>query len=496
MHLDYHPYGGLLARLIIFKTGSSVALGAFSLALAVATAAGCHRPESSPSVLLIIVDTLRADHVGSLRPDGRAPAAGSATPSIDRWSAGAARFRRAITPAPFTMPAMAGLLSGAYPDRCGVVAHEPGTSFATWHGTTLAESARKAGLATAAVIANPWLSRTGTGFDRGFDEFARLYRPEQAAGASSATVVTTEALRILETNRDRRFFLWVHYFDPHMPYQPPSEFARAAGASSEPSRVMDDFNADGRDLHRLYRGEGYSADEIHQARRLYEGEVRYVDHEIGRLLDRLASLGLAEETIVVVASDHGESLGEHGLYFAHDYTLYEELTHIPLAMRGPGIAPGNRNDTVSLLDVAPTICRLARLPCATDVDGRDLFASPRGGRTLFAATTPLRAKGTPFDRLEVPGLAGRWTMALDDDTKLVRMPTRAGVGIEMYNLSRDPRELHDIAQQSADESRTLAAKVEAWSAAMDAARPAASSSPTRRQQRRDERALRSLGYLQ
>jgi len=520
-----HPDGGYVSVVTRIRGKFAMALVLLALTGGMAAVAGCHRPTSLPtsssSVLLIVVDTLRADRVGALtlRDDpaiaagsepAAMPAGGTAatsgaggdsalgpspTPEIDRWAVQAARFRRAVTPAPFTMPAMAAMFSGAYPDRSGVVAHEPGTTFGSWPGTTLAEAARKAGLATAAVVANPWLARSTTGFDRGFDQFSRIYSPDQAPGASNATAVTDDAIRILDSVRDRRFLLWVHYFDPHMPYEPPPEFARAAGADPGPSRVMTDFNARGRDLGRIYRGEGYTAAEIEQARRLYDGEVRYADHEIGRLLERLGALGLADDTIVVLASDHGESLGEHGLYFAHDYTLYDELIRVPLLIGGPGVAPGTRDDYASLVDVAPTVCRLAALDCGSNSDGRDLFAAPQPDRTLFAAATPLRARGTVFDRLSVAGTNGRWTMALDGTDKLLRIPTATDPELELYDLEKDPRELANLAG-GGEREKELREKLSAWSAEMDASRPAASSPRTSRQQRRDTRALRSLGYLQ
>jgi len=471
-----------------------VAAGSILLGVAASTAS-CHRPETKPSVLLIVVDTLRADRVGALR-EGAAATSPSATPLLDRWASQAALFRRAGTPAPFTMPAMAAMFSGNYPDRTGVAAHEPGTSLDPWAGTTLAEAARKSGLQTAAVVANPWLARAGTGFNRGFTDFSRLYVPGAAPGTSSATAVTDEAIRLLERVAGGRFFLWVHYFDPHMPYRPPARFAEAAGASPAPSRVMTDFDAPGRDLRTLYQGAGYSAAEVDQARRLYDGEVRYTDHEIGRLLERMESLGLAAGTIVIVASDHGESLGEHGLHFAHDYTLYEELTRVALMMRGPGVPPGARDDNVSLIDVAPTVCRLAALDCSSAFDGRDLFAAPDRQRTLMAASTPLRRKGTPFDRLQVPGPDGRWTMALRGNNKLLRIPARDRTTFEMYDLATDPAELDDLSGLATGERERLEAELDRWRGEMESARPPAPAREGRRKHRRDTRALRSLGYLQ
>jgi arylsulfatase A-like enzyme len=477
---------------VIFSRQLAMLARVSVFASALASLAGCEAgvdpARGGPSVLLVVVDTLRADHVGSLRRDGdRAPAA---TPALDRWAEGAVRFRRAATPAPFTMPAMAAVLAGVYPDRTGVTAHEPGTTLASWKGDTLTEAARRAGLRTAAVVANPWLARPATGFERGFDEFVRLYQPGQPAGASGAAAVTNEAIRLVEAAGQKRFFVWAHYFDPHMPYTPPPEHAGDAAAT--PSRVMDDFDAKHRDLAALYGGKGYSDAELAQARRLYEGEVRYVDRELGRLLDHLENTGRAANTIVVIASDHGESLGEHGLFFAHDYTLYEELVRVPLLVKTPHARAEVRDDEVSLLDVMPTICRSAALACGDAFDGRDLFMPSPPPRTLFAAATPMRRRSSPWPRLHVPGLDGRWTMARSDSKKLVRIPRRKGADYETYDLALDPREQREAAS---DASTKLAADLGAWLREMEKARPPAPALPSRRQQRRDERSLRSLGYL-
>lgn len=484
-----HPSGGFPNGNVRFRFVFGGKIPVLLLALALS---GCRPAPPPPSILLVVVDTLRADAVDVLGPEDR-PHRG-ATPRLDRFADDAAVFRRTVTPAPFTMPAMAAMMTGAWPDRSGVIAHEPGSSLRAWPGATLAEAARRSGLATAAVVANPWLVRRGTGFDRGFDEFSRVFRPGQAEGANSATAVTDEAIRLLDGLAGRRFLMWVHYFDPHMPYGPPPRFAAAAGAAPAPSRVMADFSADDRDLGRLYRGEGYDAGEIEQARRLYDGEVRYVDAEIGRLLDRVAALGLAPGTIVVVASDHGEALGEHGLFFAHDYTLYDELVRAVLMLKGPGVPAALREDEASLVDAMPTLCRLAALDCDDARDGRDLFGRPGSPRTLFAAATPMRSRGTAYDGLAVEGPEGRWTMALRDGRKLVRRPTPRGATFEMYDHATDPAELRDLSRDEnfSASRRELEASLDAWRREMEAVRPATPA----RDDARDERTLRSLGYLQ
>lgn len=491
-----HPFGGYSS--LPQQPGALLwaSLALWGVAAALLALPGCPRTNTRPSVLIVIVDTLRADMVGALESSA---GLASPTPFLDRWAKGAARFRRASTPAPFTMPAMAAVFTGAYPDRSGVVAHESGVGLGPWPGTTLAEAARNSRMTTAAVVANPWLARPTTGFDRGFDAFTRQHkRGEPTFGA--ATAVTDEAIRLLDATGNQPSLVWVHYFDPHMPYEPPTEFAVAAGAGSEPNPIMAEFRTRGRDLAAIYQGRGWSPAQIDQARKLYEGEVRYVDEQIGRLFAHLESSGRARNTVVVVASDHGESLGEHGLFFAHDFTVYEELTHVPLMVRGPGIASGARDEPVSLLDVAPTLCRLAGLDCTGTFDGCDLFqtaadssACAASSRTLFAAGSAMRVKGTPFVGLEVPGLAGRWTMALQNRRKLIRTPTRSGEVLRLFDLHADPQEERDLATTDAQETQRLSQLLTTWLARMDAARP---SIPTTRKRRADSKELRSLGYLQ
>jgi arylsulfatase A-like enzyme len=488
-----HPNGGstgFMARPAAISRALRRRRAGIAAALVLACAAGCRQPETPASVLILVVDTLRADRVAAL---SRSPSGATTMPVLDAWAREAAVFRRAVAPAPFTMPSVAALMTGAWPDRCGVPAHEPGTTLAGWKGATFAETARAAGFATAAVVANPWLARQRTGFDRGFDRYLRLYRPELPAGTSDAAAVTDAAIAELDRFGGRRFVLWAHYFDPHMPYRPPASALAPEDASTK-SAVMDDFDAKTRDLSAIYSATGYPAQEIELARRLYDGEVRHADREIGRLLGHLERSGRARDTVVVVASDHGESLGEHGLFFAHDYTLYEELVHAVLMFRGPRVPAGVRDDEVSLIDVTPTLCRLAGLDCPTVSDGRDLFGGDRSNRTLFAATSPRRSRGTPFARLSVPGLAGRWTMALRDGKKLLRLPTPDGPKIELYDLVRDPAEMHDLARDLAPDRRSLEDELDRWTSEMNAVRPAAA--PASAGSRRDRRALRSLGYLQ
>ncbi|HYB98548.1 MAG TPA: sulfatase [Candidatus Limnocylindrales bacterium] len=441
---------------------------------------------------MIVIDTLRADRVAAY---GGAP---EHMPALARWAEQAAVFREAVSVAPFTMPAVAALMTGAYPDRSGIFIHASGVTLHDFAGQTLAELARGAGLRTGAVVSNPWLARPATGFDRGFEHYAahRDDEPVSLRGANARSV-TDSALRILDGFGSSPFFLWVHYFDPHMPYRPPAEHAAAAGAASTDSRVMRDFSADDRDLTRIYSGADYAPADVAQAMRLYEGELRYVDEQLARLLARLDSSGRSDETLVVIVSDHGEAMGEHGLFFAHDYTVYDELVRAVLMMRGPGVPSGHRHDLASPIDVVPTLCRMMGWTCGGDLDGVDLFdpSEDRTGRTLFAAATPFRRRAAAFPRLQVKGVDGRWTMARRGRHKLIKIPQRRRTSAyELYDLSADPAELNNLYEGRRDALQAdLAAALDAWETSMAETRPAARRA---RPDPQDEETLRSLGYLQ
>ncbi|MFP3940102.1 MAG: sulfatase, partial [Thermoanaerobaculia bacterium] len=246
------------------------------------------------NLLLVTLDTTRADHLGAYGD------AGAETPNLDRLAAGGLRFTDAVTPVPMTLPAHATLLTGLDPPGHGVRIN--GRFVLGQEHETLAEALRRAGYETAAFVSSFVLDRR-FGLAQGFDRYdARLETTRAAAFAPqterSAEAVTDAAVEWLEGRRaaggeGRPVFLWVHYFDPHDPYEPPEPFA---------SRFAD---------------------------RPYAGEIAYVDRELGRLLASLERTGLAGRTVVVATADHGESLGEHGERY-HSRTLYEGAVRVPL----------------------------------------------------------------------------------------------------------------------------------------------------------------------
>lgn len=365
------------------------ALGAGALALALL------RPSTGeaqrPGILLITIDTLRVDRVGAYGA-GSVP-----TPALDRLAAEGVRFTAAYAPAPLTLPAHASILSGQLPiehtvrsnDGYRVPADVP----------LVSEALRAAGYRTAAVIGSAVL-RAETGIGRGFETFDDRVGP---AGARRAGEVIDNALGWLETVRDQSFFLWVHLFDPHLPYDPPEPFA---------SR---------------FRG------------RPYDGEVAYVDEMVGRLLARVGEPDLARRTHVIAVADHGEGLGDHGER-SHGVLLYDTTVRVPLLLRPAGRrSRGEAIDRpVSAAQIAPTIRDLAGLPAAGTLPPL-LASAPETEPVIVESLYTAQQLGwSPLYALRVGSL------------KLIDAPRP-----ELYDLAADPQEGRDLAATRPEQGRDL-----------------------------------------
>jgi tetratricopeptide (TPR) repeat protein len=311
------------------------------------------------NVLLISIDTLRADHVGAYgfpRPT---------TPNIDVVAREGVVFRDVHTPVPMTLPAHVSMLTGTLPPTHGLRDNLrnklPDASL------TLAEMLKPRGFTTGAVVSSFVLDHrfgTSQGFDSYDDQFQAVHKIgdlNERKGDETARV----AAHWLESHKERPFFLFVHFYDPHDPYDPPEPFA---------SRWRENP---------------------------YEGEVAFADHCVGQVLEKLRQLGLYDDTLVVVTADHGEMLGEHG-ELNHGFFIYEGALRVPLIVRVPWARVPRQIDLpVSLIDIAPTIVSLVGAPVPREVQGQDLSpwlagrGSGGGGRPLYAETvTPTRYYGT------------------------------------------------------------------------------------------------------
>jgi arylsulfatase A-like enzyme len=343
-------------------------------AVAAAMPLGCRSGERAPpNVLLITVDTLRADHLGSYG------FAFDTSPSIDALAADGVVFEKAIAAAGKTTPAHASIMTSRY-TREHSIGHGNGDSALSTEAT-LAEHFRDAGYATAAFVSNILLTRR-VGLGRGFDLFddelttPEINRPHVVERLARDT--TERALGWLRDTGERPFFLWVHYQDPHGPYTPPP---------SERDRFQLPAAPDEKELP-VQRGNsargGIPAYQVlPNLRRLseyvsrYAGEIFYADRWIGEII-AAADAEVGRDTIVLLTADHGESFGENDHYFKHTHTTTPEVARVPLIIRAPGLAPERRSEIASHVDVLPTLLDLAGLPVPFDASGVSL--APLAGK--------------------------------------------------------------------------------------------------------------------
>jgi len=465
------------------RSGLALVALVLSLMLSVSACAqvgATHRP-----VILIVIDTLRADHLGLYgysRPT---------SPSLDQWSKQAAVFNEAFSTSPWTLPSFATMFTGQLPSRhlAGMVVSAgaehslPARAIThkmirkTYTGVdpglpTLAEVLRDHGYATGAVINNAFLGRA-FGMARGFQSYD--FSPLNYKWLRRANVVVGRALSYVDAHATEPFFLVVHFMDPHMSYDPPASvqgrFTRAFKSRfSLPVGKLAQIRALAPRLPQVDR------DFITAA---YDEELAFVDAQIGRFFRELDKRGLGRKVLVFVTADHGEELFDHG-GFEHGHTMYDELLRVPLLVRGPGVRPGRRQTAVSLVDLMPTILEAAGVPVPADLFGVSLWpaltrAAPIPPRRLFAECT---LYGDPR------GAMIRWPLKLVVD--------RATGQQQLFDLATDPGEHTDEAMEEAAEVEIMRQRmrVTVTAARRDADAPvAASISDATREE------LRALGYL-
>ncbi len=365
--------------------------------------AGSGASTGSPNILLITLDTLRADRLGSYGY------AGARTPHLDALAGRGLRFSQATTVMPLTLPAHASLMTGTFPAYHGV--RDNGGFYLGEDAVTLAEVLRGSGYRTggfvgAFVLDSRW--GIGQGFERFFDDFD-LTEFNDAPGMDAiqrpGSVVVDQALDWLRSTAPadggdaRPFLAWIHLYDPHTPYQAPEPFRSRFPATASGA---------------------------------YDAEIAYTDNQVGRLLAALEEDGRLENTLIAVLSDHGEMLGEHGEP-THGFFIYDAAVRIPMLLAGPGIPVAEITEQVRIVDLRPTLLTRLGLELPSAVQGADLLAAAGG------------------EQLRLAGLSESWfprfhygwselTSIQDGRYKLIRAPRR-----ELYDLIADPGEEADLA---------------------------------------------------
>jgi arylsulfatase A-like enzyme len=440
-----------------------------------------------PSLVLVLLDTLRADRTsayGYARPT---------TPNLEALARRGVLFEEAHATASWTWPSTASILTGLYPEQHGV--EDAASSFLPEHLDTLPEALQRQGFTTAAWSGSPLIVP-----DKRFDQGFEFFDASREGRLRRSDLVLPGALEWLGTTRGTRFFLYLHLMEPHAPFVPLAEgrarFASDVPASFDPRKVLD-YNWELQSAGFTPDGERrtdaiVSPEEQRWISDLYDGCVWSADHYLGLLLARLEELGLAESTVVAVTSDHGEELFDHGL-LTHAHGLYRELVRVPLVLAGPGLPRGERvSAALSLAALGPALARLggATIEGAEAGPGAaDLLRPDDEGTTLFStrqgwwngvARQPLYGLRKGSSVLHFAPQGAPWGA-----------PPSSGEGeVRLYDLARDPREEHDLAPLEPERTRSLRDELLRRLAGLEALRVERGGAP-------DEgtlEVLRGLGY--
>jgi choline-sulfatase len=393
------------------------------------------------NVVLVTLDTTRADHIGCYG------AAGAKTPSLDGLAAGGVRFANAYTSVPLTLPSHASIMTGLNPVATGV--HNNGTYELAADRTTLAEVLKAEGYATAAFVAS-FSVDSRFGLAQGFDLYDDNYQEGAPFKAMNAERRAEQVYGLFSAWMDRTkaepFFAWVHFFDPHAPYNPPSPYRE---------RFAD---------------------------RPYDGEISYMDYMLGQVVAKLRERSLLGRTIIVVAGDHGEGLGDKGEW-GHGVFLYEESLRVPLVLFAEGRLPAGTvvKPRVRLIDILPTVLDLMNLPVPQGAQGLSLV--PYVQRKKRADLDTYIETYYPKENYGWAPLTGliveRW--------KYIKAPKE-----ELYDIARDPAEADN--RLAGESKRAQALREDLDRTVKDSLIPGASSG-RRTLTSEEESRLRSLGYV-
>lgn len=370
--------------------------------------------EPAKNVVLLVIDTLRADKLRPFNPQTRVK-----TPAIDRLAAEGVVFELAQAPENWTKPSVASILTGLHPQT-----HQQKTGDAALPSSAelLSEHLKAQGFATGGFIANGYVSDR-FGFDQGWDDYTNYIRE---AKSTEAKDVFEDAGNWIEAHKDARFFAYIQTIDPHVPYDPPGEYLEIYDPGQYSGQIKPRMTGDL--LEKAKRNPPqvvFDARDKERLKALHDGEITKHDHFFGAFLDRLAALGLSEDTLIVVTADHGEEFDDHGSW-GHGHSVYQELLHVPLMFRLPSRLPAGTkvSSAVSTLDVSATVTELLGVPGMSQNEGHELV-----GLMLGEASSHPTVAFSDFQDDRRVITTGRWKLVL-----------RANLTSTMFDLVADPME--------------------------------------------------------
>ena len=392
------------------------------------------RTSPSINVILITVDTLRADHLGAYGYQRQT------SPNLDLFAKESVLFQNAFSQSSETNPSLSSLMTSAFPMETKVLSNR----FSLPEGApTLAKILHNHGYRTGAVVSNYSLRR-GSGFEHGFetydDQMDDWSKTNWEGMERLAPKTTAAAIRWLAGRGNDKFFLWVHYMDPHYPYIPPAPYnSMFVDQPLGPDKWIPfnkvDTGAGGlvpaAQLGDHHEWQWYIAQ--------YDGEIRFFDASLGTFLQSLRAQGLLDKSLIIVGADHGEGMGEHDYYFAHHEFLYQGLMHVPLLVRFPDRRQAGQviSYAVANVDILPTILETLRIVPPKAIRGRSLLVSD--ARDIYASTT----------------YRGLKSALVSDGMKLIEMEGR----VELYDINQDPGEETNLAALPSDKEFTTVGKL-------------------------------------
>lgn len=416
----------------------------------------CRRAKPKPNVVLIVIDTARQDHFSSYGYPRKV------TPKLDDFAAESVRFENAVAASPWTLPSMASILTGLYPHKhqAGYAAKDEktkqeGLTYLSKSAITLTETLFQNDYQTVGWFQNPFVD-PGFGLNRGFEFYD--YFPGDNLNVRAADQVIDLAMKWLGETRDKKkpFFMVLHFFDPHLAYNPPNDFMMSFIYGYQ-GKMTPPFNPSNDELNKLQAGTlTPSPEDRNFITGLYNGELAFVDYTVGRFFDFLKLNNLYDTSMIIVTSDHGEELWDHES-FEHGHSMYQELLAVPLIIRFPAAENKGMKVTtrVSLVDIMPSVLAFLNLDAPGQGSGKSFISMP--GAAIKPANRPIIAE---LNRVGDPLQA-----MYRDKYKLV-LNTATGK-IMVYNLEADPQEKNNLFGQPekypaeiVDQIRGVAAMIE------------------------------------
>jgi choline-sulfatase len=426
----------------------------------------CRSPqrEGRPNIILITIDALRADHLSVYGYPYQT------SPAIDGWAKRSTVFESAYSLIPKTSASFASLMTGLHP-----FAHktQPNQDSLDEKFITLAEALKMRNYSTMAVVDNSNLS-SRYHFNQGFDRYVGVWE-EKEKKEMSTPLITETVLRWLSSPPRRPFFLWAHYIETHFPYSPPPRFLeeRPEGRTvgEIPGAVIVSNSAAAVD--RQSKEGHYIA--------LYDGAVKYVDSEFGKILNLVGEKGYDRDSIIILTADHGEELGEHNLFYDHGPLAFNSSLRVPLIVFLPGQKGRRLKYPVSLMDVYPTLLDKVGLVPAYSIQGRNLFVEKGRGDLFLVAPPGSRALiSSPYHLINVlPPFTDEFGLE----------------SVYLFDIYNDPQERENLAQKKSEAVRLLQERLTEFFANPNYSKRAAKKKSEPPLSKRELERLRTLGYI-